>query len=145
MCFTFEETLAGSLRVCGGGRDAPIALVIRGCAPRLGALLRSPVLSIEGELDAEGLARRRPLHGSIDLRSPRARGVTYAFTFTGDDAQLYAFEGKRTLTPGGSLASLTLLAGELRGEGGAVLGRALLRFDPRTDALRCIRSFRFVV
>ena len=145
MRFTFEEMLAGSLRLCDRGRDAPMALVIRGRATRLGALLQSPVLSIEGELDAEGLARRRPLHGSIDLRAPRARGVTYAFTFIGDDAQPYAFKGKRTLTPGGNLASLTVLAGELRGEGGDVLGRALLRFDLRTDALRCLRSFRFVL
>jgi hypothetical protein len=144
MRFTFEETLTGGLRVDGADRDAPVALVIRGRAPGLGALLRRPMLSIEGELDAEGLARQRPLCGSIDLVSPHARGATYAFTFTGDDARRYAFEGTRALAPGARIASLTVLVGEVRAEGGAVLGQALLRFDLRTDALRCFRSFQFV-
>ena len=118
-----------------------MSLTIRARSRRLGAPLRGE-LEIEGEVDAEGFADHRLLRGTIDASSILRRQIPYAFEFTGNDGAAYAFSGHKTLRPGALLLSFSILPGEIRDACGALVGRALLRFDPRSDALRYLKSFR---
>jgi hypothetical protein len=140
--FAFHETLSGSLRVVGQAEEALISFTIRARSGRLRAFLRKPEIEIEGEVDAEGFADHRCLRGAIDVRPLFRRRIPYAFAFTGNDGAAYAFSGEKTLAPGALLASLSLLPGEIRDARGALVGRALLRFDLRSEALRYLKSFR---
>jgi hypothetical protein len=134
--------MTGSLRVIGRAAEAPISLSIRARSRQLGAFLRKPEMEIEGEVDAEGFADHRRLRGAIDVRPLLRRRIPYAFAFTGNDGAPYAFQGEKTLEPGALLASFSLLPGEIRDARGALVARALLRFDLRSEALRYLLSFR---
>lgn len=142
--FEFQETMAGSLRVVGKEDEAPISFTIRARSRGIAAFLRRPEVEIEGEVFAEGLARHRPLRGAIHVRPLFSRRIPYGFAFTGDDGASYAFTGEKTLAPGALIESFSILAGEIRGAGGALVGQALLRFDVRSSALRYLQSFRAV-
>lgn len=105
--------------------------------------LRRPTLTIAGAVDARGLAAHRLLAGSIDASGLFAqRRLAYAFTFSGDDGEAYAFAGEKAFVAGNLLASFTLLAGTLRDARGDLAGDVLLRFDLRGDLGRFAKSFR---
>jgi hypothetical protein len=140
--FEFQETMSGSLRVFREAADAPMSFAIRGRSRHLVAFLRHPTIELEGEVNAEGFADHRPLRGTIDLGPLWKRRIPYTFAFTGNDCARYTFSGQKTLSPGALLDSFSILSGELRDAGGALVGRALLRFDVRSDALRYLKSFR---
>jgi hypothetical protein len=139
--FEFHERMTGSLRILGKAKEAPMSLSILARSRRLGALRRAE-LEIEGEVDAEGFADHRLLRGAIDAGAIFRRRIPYMFEFTGNDGAAYAFSGEKTLTPGALIASFSILPGEICDRRGALVGKALLRFDMRTDALRCFKSFR---
>lgn len=139
--FEFLEKMTGSLRVLGNAKAAPMSLTIRGRSRLPGARRRAEI-EIEGEVDAEGFADHRLLRGAIDVGAIVRRRVPYTFKFTGNDGAAYAFSGEKTLTPGALIASFSILPGEIRDACGALVGRALLRFDVRSDALRYFKSFR---
>jgi hypothetical protein len=142
--FEFHETLTGSLHVLSKAEAAPMSFTIRARTRGFGVTRRAE-LEIEGEVDAEGFADHRPLRGSIDVGALLRRAIPYSFEFTGNDGAPYTFAGEKTLAPGALVASFSLLPGEIRTAGGALVGRALLRFDVRSDALRYFKSFRTVL
>lgn len=139
----FTETLTGTLRLARDpARERPISLSYRALTGPLRAFLHSPTLSIEGAIDADGLAAHRHLRGTLTLVARPERALApaldQAFTFTADDGVLTAFHGRRALRPG----ALGLLSGAFTDARGHVVARALLRFDLRTELARLLRSLR---
>jgi hypothetical protein len=97
---------------------------------------------LTGTVDAEHLATRQPLDGSVTLRLLDERRVPYRLAFTGDDGKRYELSGQKEWTALMPLDSLTLLSTGLYDEGGEEIGRATLRFDMRADWARWLRSLR---
>lgn len=141
--FEFCETMAGSFHLVESPADErPMSFTIRARSRGLLDFLRRPEVEIEGEIDAEGFADHRYLSGRLGLDLARTGTLPYSFEFTANDGRRCAFAGRKTVRPRDLLASMTVLPGVLVGDGGAVLGEALLRFDLRSDLLRFLRSFR---
>jgi hypothetical protein len=141
--FEVTETLAGRLRLVRDGVERPIAVTIRSRSGPIASFLRRPLLAIEGAVEAPGFADHQLFTGSIDAGGVFAeRRLVYAFTFRGDDGQAYDFAGEKAFVTRDLVASLTLLVGAIRDAGGALVGEALLRFDLRSDLVRCAKSFR---
>jgi len=106
------------------------------------SFLRRPEVEIEGEVDAEGFADHRRLSGTLGLDVIRTGTLPYAFRFTTNDGKPCVFSGKKTVSVRELSHSMTVLPGSLLDESGAEIGRALLRFDMRSDLLKFITSFR---
>lgn len=140
--FRFQETMAGSYRLHADVVDRPMSFTVRARSARMRSFLRRPEVAIEGELDAEGFADRRPLRGTLGMDPLRTGILPYAFEFTANDGRRYAFEGKKTLSLLHLAESMTVLPGALRDDQGLEVGRALLRFDLRRDLVRFLLSFR---
>jgi hypothetical protein len=136
----FRERLAGAWALGDGPHlDRPIAVTVVARLGSLGALLRERKVAIGGEIDAMGLARRSAIVGELGLRRPAA--LWYRFAFDGDDGLRYGFVGEQRLSLGGLPAALTVLEGRIQ-RGDETIGRALLRFDLRSDLWPFLTSFR---
>jgi hypothetical protein len=104
-------------------------------------------MEIEGEVDAEGFADHRHLRGTLGMDLLRTGTLPYAFRFQANDGAAYVFEGKKTVRAGlfalAELAeAMTVLPGSIRDAAGVEVGRALLRFDIRSDLIKFLGSFR---
>lgn len=152
MTFEFRETMTGSFHLAEGDADErPMSFTIRAraMATSLLGFLRRPEMEIEGEIDAEGFADHRRLEGTLGLFLLKDGTLPYAFRFTANDGAPYSFEGKKTVRSGllaaAELAeSMTVLPGSILDGGGVEVGRALLRFDLRSDLVKYLKSFRRV-
>ena len=140
--FEFYETMAGSLRLLGEPRDRAMSFTVRARSFTWASFLRRPEVEIEGEVDAEGFADHRYLHGTLGMDPLRTRILPYAFRFAANDGSPYAFAGKKTLRVERLVESMTVLPGAILDAGGESVGSALLRFDLRSDLVRFLRSFR---
>lgn len=143
--FEFRETMAGSYHLVGEpDRERPFSFTIRARSPRLSAFARRPVVEIEGEVDAEGLADHRPLRGTLDMDLARTRRLRYRFEFDATDGRPCVFEGEKVLRLGDLVTSMTVLPGQIRALAAPVtpIAEALLRFDLKSDLLGFLRSFR---
>jgi hypothetical protein len=140
---TFHETMAGSYHLLAApDRARSITFTIGARSRRLLDFLRNPLTEIEGEIDAEGLARHRLVRGTLELDLLRKRKIVYRFDFRGDDGESYAFSGEKDLRKGPFLEAMTVLPGAILDAGGATVGEALLRFDLRSDLLGFVKNFR---
>jgi hypothetical protein len=145
--FEFHETMAGSYHLLESPADErPISFTIRARAQvtSLWGFLRNQTMEIEGALDAEGFADHKRLVGTLALHLVRSGTLPYAFSFLGNDGARYAFDGKKTLDIGELADSMSVLPGSILDEAGTEVGRALLRFDLRSDLVRFVRSWRRV-
>ena len=97
---------------------------------------------IEGPVDADGLARARPITGTMELRPWLRRIIRYQFEFQGDDGLPYSFAGQKDIRWLDPLRTWTELPGQLSDGVGMVLGTALTRFDLRGDSNALPRPFR---
>jgi hypothetical protein len=141
--FEFRETMAGSFHLLSAPDDErPMSFTIRARARSMLSFLRRPEVEIEGEVDAEGFADHRRLSGTLGLDVIRTGTLPYAFRFTTNDGKPCVFSGKKTVSVRELSHSMTVLPGSLLDESGAEIGRALLRFDMRSDLLKFITSFR---
>ncbi len=140
--FEFYETMAGSFRLRGDGRDRSMSFTVRARSFTWASFLRRPEVDIEGEVDAEGFADHRHLRGTLGMDPLRTRTLPYAFRFTANDGAPYAFAGTKVIRLGRLVESMTVLPGAILDAGGATVGEALLRFDLRSDLARFLKSFR---
>ncbi|MDI1451856.1 hypothetical protein [Polyangium sp. 6x1] len=141
--FEFRETMAGSYhRVDEPHKERPLAFTIRARSAPILRFLRRPVVEIEGAIDAPGLADHRYLRGTLGMDLLRTGTLPYAFHFHGDDDKPYVFEGQKDVSVRELLESMTVLPGAIKDEEGALVARALLRFDARSDLVKFLRSFR---
>jgi hypothetical protein len=141
----FRETMSGGYHLTSApGVDRPMYFTIQAQAPRLRSLLAAPVLEIEGAVFAEGFADHRHLRGTLTIDPLRAKVLVYLFDFDANDGKRYTFQGRKTLSEGDLLHAMTVLPGGIYDAAGEEVGRALLRFDLRSDIVKFLRSFRLV-
>lgn len=142
---TFRETMSGGYHLSSAPDvDRPMQFTVRASLPSLRALLGTPVFSIHGEVDAEGFADHKVLDGTLCIDLFRGRLLVYAFQFEGNDGHKYSFQGRKVLSEGHIVDAMTVLPGGIHDDSGAEVGRALLRFDLRSDIFKFLRSFRLV-
>ena len=84
-------------------------------------------------LDAERLASRREIGGTVTLKVAHERRIPYRITFTGDDGRHYELCGQKEWSGLSPIGSMTVLPASLYDDRGEEVGRATLRFDPRSD------------
>jgi hypothetical protein len=140
--FEFYETMVGSFRLRDEPRERAMSFTIRARSFTWASFLRRPEVDIEGEVDVEGFADHRHLHGTLGMDPLRTRILPYAFRFAANDGAPYAFAGQKRIRVGRLLESMTVLPGAILDAGGKSVGEALLRFDARRDLGRFLNSFR---
>ena len=140
--FEFYETMGGSFRLEGEPLERAMSFTIRARSLTWARFLSRPEVDIEGEVDAEGFADHRYLHGTLGMDPLRTRRLPYAFRFAANDGAPHTFAGEKTLRADRLIQSLTVLPGAILDAGGKAVGEALLRFDVRGDLARFLRSFR---
>jgi hypothetical protein len=145
MGFEFRETMAGGFRLHDRpDEERPLSFTIRARSPRLGRFVRSPVVEVEGEFDAEGFADHQPLRGTLGLDLLRSGTLPYALRFPGNDGARYRFVGKKVASLLHPVASMTDLPGVLLDEEGREIGQSFVRFDARHDLLRFLASWHLI-
>lgn len=143
--FAFRASMTGSFRLHdapGPAGERPMSLTVQGRSGRLWDFLRRPEVEIEGEVDAETFADHRYLRGRLGPAERRTGALPVAFEFTANDGRRYAFAGEETVRADDLVESVSVLPGAILDDGGAEVGRALLRFDLRSDLLRLLGSLR---
>lgn len=140
--FEFQETMAGSFRLSGDALDRAMSFSIRARSFTWASFLRRPEVEIEGEVDAEGFADHRYLHGTLGMDPLRTRTLPYAFRFSSNDGAPHSFAGTKVIRAASLVESMTVLPGAILDASGRTVGEALLRFDLRGDLARFLRSFR---
>jgi len=141
--FSFRETMSGSYwRLETPTEERAIAFTIDARARDLRRFARDKTWTITGTVDAEGLASRRPLEGTLAFRLLDERRLPYRFKFTGDDGRDYELSGQKEWSGLSPIESMTLLPASLYDADGGELARATLRFDLRSDLASWMKSFR---
>jgi hypothetical protein len=140
---SFRERMSGSYWLLDTPTDErAIALTFEAHAPDVGEFLRTGTWNLAGTIDAEGLARRREIEGTLRFALIQERRLPYRFAFRGDDGARYELRGQKEWTGLAPVSSMTLLPATLLDERGAELARATLRFDLRADWAEWVKSFR---
>jgi hypothetical protein len=138
-----EETLRGQfwpLDAAIDERGMTLRLEVR--ARDLRTLARERSLVLHGTLDAEGLATRAEIEGSISLHRLDRRRLPYRVRFRGDDGRRYELSGEKEWMPVSPVESVTTLSATLYDERGEEWARALLRFDVRHEWSAWVKSLR---
>ena len=140
---SFREWLTGSYwRLDAPTDERAMDVVIDAQPAGGGGPLREAAWRLSGTVDAEQLASRRPLEGTVALRFRGERRVPYRMAFAGDDGRRYELSGQKEWTSFMPFESVTLLTAGLYDEAGEEVGRATLRFDLRADWARWLRHLR---
>lgn len=140
---SFEETLRGEywpLDAATDERGITLRLEVR--ARDLRSIARERSLALHGTIDAEGLATRAELEGSISLQRLDRRRLPYRLRFSGDDGQRLELSGEKEWMPLSPIESVTTLPATLYDDRGAEWGRAFLRFDVRQEWAVWMKSVR---
>jgi hypothetical protein len=141
--FSFRETMSGSYwRLETPTDERALSFTIDARAKSIRRFARDKTWTITGTVDAEGLATRRPLEGTLAFRLLDERRLPYRFSFTGDDGKRYELSGQKEWSGLAPVESMTLLPASLYDADGGELARATLRFDLRSDLASWMKSFR---
>ena len=139
---SYRETLSGNYwRLDAPTDERTIALTIEAYARSVIELAQNKTWQVSGLIDADDLATRRPLEGTISYRLAERR-VPYRLSFAGDDGRRYDLRGQREWNGLYPIGSLTVLPASLHDRNGDEIGRATLRFDVRADLAAWLGSFR---
>jgi hypothetical protein len=140
---SFRERMSGSYwRLDAPAEEHALALSFEAHTTELGEFLRTRTWALAGTIDAEGLARRREIAGTIRYALIEERRVPYRFSFRGDDGRRYELVGQKEWIGLAPVASMTLLPATLVDDRGQELARATLRFDLLADWAEWVKSFR---
>ena len=127
--FEFQEMLAGSYHLLTDpGEERPMSLTLHAKVRGLRSFLVQAEAEIVGEIDLQGFADHRAFRGRLQVK-PVQRKLVYEARFDDNEGRECRFHSLTTL-PG------TVWSGERE------LARALLRFDPKEDLVRFLRSVR---
>lgn len=141
--FRFRETMRGSYyRVDAPVEDRAIEIVLTVETTDLRRFARDKTWTVTGHIDAEGLATRRALDGTLEMRLFDERRLPYRCRFTGDDGAAYELRGQKELLPISPIDSLTVLPASIYDANGEEIARVVLRFDARNELRPFLRSFR---
>jgi hypothetical protein len=141
--FSFRETMSGSYwRLETPTDERALSFTIDARAKSIRRFARDKTWAITGTVDAEGLATRQPLEGTLVFRLLDERRLPYRFSFQGDDGERYELSGQKEWSGLAPVESMTLLPASLYDADGTELARATLRFDLRSDLAGWMKSFR---
>jgi hypothetical protein len=141
--FQFRETMTGTYHMLATPLDErAITFTIGAKVDGLRRFLKDRLASIEGEVDVEGFADRRPIRGTLALKLLDERRLPYEFTFKGNDDRDYRFRGQKDVTLIALTDSMTVLPASLYDAEGREIGRATLRFDVRGDFVPFLKSWK---
>ena len=145
--FELQESFSGSYyRLDEPLRDHAKQISLRLGVNGLRRFLRERKVEAVGTLFAEQLAERLPngvpIRGSLTMKLFDEKRIPYDLTFEGDDGKSYRLRGQRDFFVHDAMDSLTILPLSLYDEAGIEMGRALLRFDPKTELPVMLKSFR---
>lgn len=108
--------------------------------------LRERKVEATGRVFAEKLAERSvggvPLFGTLTMKLFDEKRIPYDLSFEGDDHRTYRLRGQRDFFMHDAVDSLTILPASLYDDQGLEIGRAVLRFDPKTELPALVKSFR---
>ena len=141
----FRQTLRGTYhRLDAPGEEHPLAVTVRAQVHAVSQLVLHPKADLSGEIDAEGLADHKPVRGSLEVR-PLARLLVYELHFPDNNGRELRLHGRAEveleIDPGRMIETMTTVPGSIY-DGEEEIGRALLRFSPRTELLKLLRSFK---
>jgi hypothetical protein len=141
---TFRETLDGSWHRPSAPADEKRCTVdVTVVIPRVLELLGNTVADISGRVTLEGLAADREFKGTLGVGAIlRERRLPYAFSFIGDDARAYRFDGAKEVNALRLPRSITTLGAYVFDADGEEVGRVILRADLRDEVLRFLTTFR---
>lgn len=149
MGFGFEmtESFSGSYyRLDEPLRDHAMRISLRLGVDGMRRFLRERKVDASGTIFAEQLAGRSPegvpLYGTLTMKLFDEKRIPYDLAFEGDDGRTWRLRGQRDFFVHDAVDSLTILPASLYDDAGVEAGRALLRFDPKTELPALVRSFR---
>lgn len=149
MAFGFElaESFSGSYyRLDEPFRDHGMRISLRLGVSGLRRFLRERKVEATGTLYAEQLAAREPdgvpLRGTLTMRLFDEKRIPYDLSFEADDGRTVRLRGQRDFFVHDAVDSLTILPASLYDDTGLEMGRAMLRFDLKTDLGALVKSFR---
>lgn len=157
--FELQESFSGSYyRLDDPLRDHAMRFSLRLGVSGLRRFFKERKVAAVGTVFAERLAERAPegvpLEGSLTIKLFDERRIPYDLSFEGDDGRRYRLRGQRDFFVHDAIDSLTMLPASLydqtsdhagsdgAGDPGIEMGRAILRFDPKTQLPALMRSFR---
>jgi hypothetical protein len=141
--FSFEETMSGSYHLLSSQLDErAISFTIRARVAGIRQFLKDRLARVEGEVHLEGFADHRPLEGTLALKLPGERRLTYDFNFRANDGESCRFHGQKDVTMIGLHDTLTTLPASIYDQAGREIARAVLRFDLRQSLATFLRSWR---
>ncbi|MBC7544432.1 MAG: NAD(P)-dependent oxidoreductase [Candidatus Sericytochromatia bacterium] len=133
------KSLAGTVKGSGGVHPFRFSVTVRSASAR--DFLRTGALTLEGLVDADGLAARQPCTGTLTIKAGWRPELVYDVRFTGDDGQPYRFEGKKQISLLRFLPTISYLPGRLADPQGQLVGRAITYFDLENDLKAFLGSF----
>jgi hypothetical protein len=141
--FRFRETMRGTFhRLDEPAHDRAIEIALAVEADDVRRFARDKTWTITGHVDAEGLAARRAVEGTIEMHLFDERRMPYRCRFTGDDGAAYELRGQKEFFAVAPVESLTVLPASIYDARGEEVARAVLRFDARNELRPFLRSFR---
>lgn len=140
--FTFAETMAGTWWTQPGrGGTHPFRFTVTVRSANARQFLRTGALSLEGLVDADGLATRQPCTGSLTIKWGWQPELHYDVHFTGDDGKAYRFVGNKQVSFWRFPSTISYLPGRLDDQSGQAFGRAITYFDLQHDLMPFLGSF----
>ena len=145
--FEMKESFSGSYyRLEEPLRDHAMRISLRLGVDGMRRFLRERKVDASGTIFAEQIAERAPggvsLYGTLTMKLFDEKRIPYDLAFEGDDGRTWRLRGQRDFFVHDAVDSLTMLPASLYDDAGREAGRALLRFDPKTELPALVRSFR---
>jgi hypothetical protein len=145
--FELRESFSGSYyRLEEPLRDHAMRISLRLGVDGMRRFLRERKVDASGTIFAEQLAERAAegvsLYGTLTMKLFDEKRIPYDLAFEGDDGRTWRLRGQRDFFMHDAVDSLTILPASLYDDAGREAGRALLRFDPKTELPALVRSFR---
>ena len=135
--FDFSESLSGTFYLHASSTvDRAMNLRLRVVVDGLRQFARDRLATATGTIEAEGLVPHGSVSGTVGLRLFNEKRVVYDLYF-----DRYRLRGQRELFVYDPIDSLTVLGASLY-ERETEIGRAILRFDPRSELPATLRSIR---
>jgi len=141
--FRFEETMRGSYYLLDKPQEErAFEFSIEARVDNLRRFMRDLTARIRGVVTLEGMCKHANLDGTLGLKLLRENRLPYDFTFTADDGKKYRVRGEKNVVVLGLMESLTTLPASLYDDAEGEIGRAVVRFDLRSDWRKFLFSFR---
>jgi hypothetical protein len=141
--FRFEETMRGSYYLLSKPQEErAIEFSIEARVDNLRRFMRDLTARIRGVVTLEGLCKHANLDGTLGLKLLKENRLPYDFSFTAEDGKKYRVRGEKNVVVLGIMESLTTLPASVYDDSEEEIGRAVVRFDLRSDWRKFLFSFR---